>query len=155
VTTYRIGEPCPHPDCLSHISHPCEGCGRIAGWPSEYMGLSLGTAYELQQKDLVPIAREDLASFSALENHLRFLLLEIEKLSEYPETPWETKIYDICINERHTQEAKPKPDQAAPEVTQPWVEPTYHTDISKYVDWLPEHDHVQYGAFNPCPESQP
>lgn len=29
--TYKPGEPCPHPGCLSHITHPCEGCGRIAG----------------------------------------------------------------------------------------------------------------------------
>ena len=27
----REGEPCAHPGCLSHLSHPCEGCGRIAG----------------------------------------------------------------------------------------------------------------------------
>ncbi len=25
------GKPCKHPGCLSHVSHPCEGCGRIAG----------------------------------------------------------------------------------------------------------------------------
>lgn len=25
------GEPCEHPGCLSHVSHPCEGCGRVAG----------------------------------------------------------------------------------------------------------------------------
>ena len=24
-------EPCGHPGCLHHVSHPCEGCGRIAG----------------------------------------------------------------------------------------------------------------------------
>ena len=27
----RDGEPCSHVGCLSHISHPCESCGRIAG----------------------------------------------------------------------------------------------------------------------------
>ncbi len=27
----RDGEPCGHPGCLSHISHPCEGCGRTGG----------------------------------------------------------------------------------------------------------------------------
>ena len=27
----RDGEPCSHPGCLAHISHPCEGCGRIGG----------------------------------------------------------------------------------------------------------------------------
>lgn len=25
------GVACPHPGCLSHFSHPCEGCGRIGG----------------------------------------------------------------------------------------------------------------------------
>jgi hypothetical protein len=25
------GEPCGHPGCLSHVTHPCEGCGRIGG----------------------------------------------------------------------------------------------------------------------------
>lgn len=24
-------EPCSHKGCLSHVTHPCEGCGRIAG----------------------------------------------------------------------------------------------------------------------------
>lgn len=27
----KPGEPCDHPGCLSHITHPCEGCGRTAG----------------------------------------------------------------------------------------------------------------------------
>lgn len=26
-----LGEPCDHPGCLSHVTHPCEGCGRVAG----------------------------------------------------------------------------------------------------------------------------
>ena len=25
------GQPCLHPGCLHHVSHPCEGCGRTAG----------------------------------------------------------------------------------------------------------------------------
>jgi hypothetical protein len=28
---YKEGEPCKHPGCLSHMTHPCEGCGRIGG----------------------------------------------------------------------------------------------------------------------------
>ena len=28
---YEDGRPCKHPGCLSHISHPCEVCGRIGG----------------------------------------------------------------------------------------------------------------------------
>lgn len=27
----KDGEPCGHHGCLNHITHPCEGCGRIAG----------------------------------------------------------------------------------------------------------------------------
>lgn len=33
--TYPDGVPCPLPGCLSHVTHPCEGCGRIAGYPVE------------------------------------------------------------------------------------------------------------------------
>ena len=28
---YKDGEPCPHAGCLHHMSHPCEGCGRVGG----------------------------------------------------------------------------------------------------------------------------
>lgn len=28
---YKDGEPCSHRGCLHHVTHPCEGCGRIAG----------------------------------------------------------------------------------------------------------------------------
>lgn len=31
INSLREGEPCSHPCCLSHVSHPCEHCGRIAG----------------------------------------------------------------------------------------------------------------------------
>ena len=27
----KDGEPCRHPGCLQHITHPCEECGRIGG----------------------------------------------------------------------------------------------------------------------------
>ncbi len=30
-TVIESGEPCEHKGCLSHQSHPCEGCGRIGG----------------------------------------------------------------------------------------------------------------------------
>ena len=29
--TYESGQPCKHPGCLKHVTHPCEGCGRYAG----------------------------------------------------------------------------------------------------------------------------
>jgi DNA modification methylase len=28
---YEDGQPCGHPGCVQHVTHPCEGCGRIAG----------------------------------------------------------------------------------------------------------------------------
>jgi hypothetical protein len=31
IASIKDGEPCSHPGCLAHITHPCEGCGRIAG----------------------------------------------------------------------------------------------------------------------------
>lgn len=31
VGDLRDGEPCGHPGCLNHISHPCKGCGRVGG----------------------------------------------------------------------------------------------------------------------------
>lgn len=27
----RKGQPCGHPGCFHHVTHPCERCGRIAG----------------------------------------------------------------------------------------------------------------------------
>lgn len=30
-TVYKDGEPCDHPGCSQHVTHPCEGCGRIMG----------------------------------------------------------------------------------------------------------------------------
>ena len=31
LANLKDGEPCDHPGCLSHVTHPCEVCGRIAG----------------------------------------------------------------------------------------------------------------------------
>ena len=28
---YDRFEPCEHKGCLNHLSHPCEGCGRVGG----------------------------------------------------------------------------------------------------------------------------
>lgn len=28
MLVYKDGEPCGHPGCCSHVTHPCEGCGR-------------------------------------------------------------------------------------------------------------------------------
>lgn len=34
----KDGEPCSHPGCLHHVTHPCEGCGRIAGRAIKNLG---------------------------------------------------------------------------------------------------------------------
>ncbi len=31
------GIPCDHIGCLSHVTHPCEGCGRVGGRIDEYI----------------------------------------------------------------------------------------------------------------------
>ena len=31
LETLPDGVPCSHPGCLNHVTHPCEGCGRISG----------------------------------------------------------------------------------------------------------------------------
>lgn len=31
VMVYQDGVACNHPGCLNHVSHPCEGCGRVSG----------------------------------------------------------------------------------------------------------------------------
>jgi DNA-directed RNA polymerase subunit RPC12/RpoP len=31
MSQYKDGQPCDHPGCLNHITHPCESCGRIGG----------------------------------------------------------------------------------------------------------------------------
>lgn len=35
IASLRDGEPCDHRGCLSHISHPREGCGRVGGRRTE------------------------------------------------------------------------------------------------------------------------
>lgn len=49
---YKDGEPCDHPGCLHHITHPCEGCGRIAGRPRLQPTIPLkgSKEWELQQR---------------------------------------------------------------------------------------------------------
>ena len=34
----KPGEPCGHKGCLHHVTHPCGGCGRIAGRGYAYKG---------------------------------------------------------------------------------------------------------------------
>ncbi len=46
---------CDHPGCLSHISQPCEGCGRIAG---QFPDIELTNISLIDWKELVRRFRE-------------------------------------------------------------------------------------------------
>jgi len=48
----KDGEPCNHPGCLNHVSHPCEGCGRIAG---KIIGENYMFNEEERKKELIEI----------------------------------------------------------------------------------------------------
>lgn len=43
----KDGQPCQHPGCLSHVSHPCEGCHRIGGRKMKDLSLP-GNGYLLK-----------------------------------------------------------------------------------------------------------
>jgi hypothetical protein len=42
TTIFIDGVPCEHPGCMRHITHPCEECGRIMGFPKAYYEAELG-----------------------------------------------------------------------------------------------------------------
>lgn len=55
IATLKPHEPCDHPGCLHHVTHPCEGCGRIAGqWPEDSTGkwIAYTTAAVAAMKEL-------------------------------------------------------------------------------------------------------
>jgi hypothetical protein len=72
------GVPCDHAGCLSHVSHPCEGCGRIGGRrpiynmeDNEARGKFLLTADELKK-----IADESPGGFLTLSPEVLAVLRE-------------------------------------------------------------------------------
>jgi hypothetical protein len=55
MTTLKEGVPCEHPGCLSHLSHPCEGCGRTGGF------LLLPSEESIKQEEAVQECKEENA----------------------------------------------------------------------------------------------
>ena len=56
------GIPCDHPGCLSHVSHPCEVCGRVAGRRLTKRALDLQESAPSQSEstpEVNPLAGED------------------------------------------------------------------------------------------------
>lgn len=42
------GVPCSHPGCFNHLTHPCDGCGRIGG--HSYVMIPVGAARDVAEK---------------------------------------------------------------------------------------------------------
>lgn len=76
MTIYLDGEPCSHPGCASHISHACEGCGRIGA-----RGKSVPTYVTYKGKVMGECAR-DVCSVASLKGE------------HCPEVPVHTVVFD-------------------------------------------------------------
>lgn len=65
------GKPCSHPGCLSHILHPCEGCGRIAGHTikAEVLQESKAPTRDLTQQEKAVIAAPHPGDFGIQKEH--------------------------------------------------------------------------------------
>ena len=50
------GVPCDHPGCLHHISHPCEGCGRVGGISGYKIGATVRQYHHVDLYDDAVIA---------------------------------------------------------------------------------------------------
>ena len=61
----RDGEPCGHPGCLAHISHPCEVCGRIGGRMDE-IDKKIEEYCQIIEKKAVTIYGEDDDPFGSV-----------------------------------------------------------------------------------------
>ena len=66
----EAGVPCGHFGCLQHVTHPCEGCGRIAGgmmkiYPINYVAGLQADIAELEKenkrlKDMLKVAEDTM-----------------------------------------------------------------------------------------------
>lgn len=55
IANLRPDEPCDHRGCLSHHTHPCEGCGRIAGqWSGKVAAMSSAVTVQNRLRFLLP-----------------------------------------------------------------------------------------------------
>lgn len=69
----RFGRPCPHQGCQSHVSHPCEGCGRING------------IYATAAADLYSALEEVLNTGLNGGNDMRLAMLSAKRMELAPE----------------------------------------------------------------------
>jgi len=56
--------PCQHPGCLSHASHPCEGCGRLGGlYPTQAEWVEVGSVKAEKASDPIWIRGKGMALY--------------------------------------------------------------------------------------------
>jgi hypothetical protein len=73
------GQACDHPGCLSHVTHPCEGCGRIAG-----------RGYYLASQPIIPVDLQDIRRWADNRSFDGLCRLADQYLSE-------TEAYDRTV----------------------------------------------------------
>lgn len=67
----KDGEPCSHPGCLSHITHPCERCGRFS------------VVSRLQQLTArINIAKETLEFYADSSNYNKYIDMDYQFTGE-------------------------------------------------------------------------
>lgn len=54
IASLRPDEPCDHRGCLHHVTHPCEGCGRIAGQYAKIAAISSAVTVQNRLRFLLP-----------------------------------------------------------------------------------------------------
>jgi hypothetical protein len=77
----RPGQPCKHPGCASHLSHPCEGCGRYAA------GMQSGPCPDAGRKYIEKLALNDALIYS-------FLMLKLKN-----DWTWEQALIAMVIKQ--------------------------------------------------------
>lgn len=79
--SHRPGEPCDHPGCASHLSHPCKGCGRYAA------GLQNGPDVDHARARIERLAQSDPV--------MRYILM----LGQQSNWTWEQTMSAIVIRQ--------------------------------------------------------
>ena len=96
----RDGEPCGHPGCLAHISHPCEVCGRIGGRMDE-IDKKIEEYCQIIEKKAVTIYGEDDDPFgSVLDDRNTLVRIGRQLIEQLKECREELKQQDSKIRDR-------------------------------------------------------
>jgi len=68
---FKDGVPCSHPGCASHVTHPCEGCGRIGARTPEKL-LVMRVAESTNGRAVAVLSLEEMvAAFKEQSKQIR------------------------------------------------------------------------------------